>query len=448
MSRFEGARASHGPEEIASRLGRLGGELTVSVSRAEDAAAKQRLLMALGRQRPKAWSRVLLAAAVFALAISGALLGGSRQLPSLAYRVVGPAVPQGEWLDVPAKGGAVALRFSEGTEVELGPGSKGRVASLTAHGASIVLDGGALHARVVHRPRAHWSVSAGPFDIQVTGTAFDVAWSAASERLEVALHDGSVVVQGPSLLHGVRVVAGQRLVARARVGEVELSSLFDPQARDTPAASASVDPAAAIAPSAAAASATATATVTATASAAVGSVASTEVARVGPAFEKEAPPSRPPNASWSELVSSGDFRAVLESARARGLEQTFHHANLRDLAALSDAARYAGERALARRGLLLQRTRFASSAEARAAAFVLGRMADDAGTHTEALKWYDDYLREAPHGAFAAEALGRKLVVLVRIGRSSAAREVAEAYVQRFPTGPHLAYAQEVLRSP
>ena len=59
---------------------------------------------------------------------------------------------------------------------------------------------------------------------------------------------------------------------------------------------------------------------------------------------------------------------------------------------------------LARQGLLAQRSRFAASAEARAAAFLLGRLADDAGERDEALRWYETYARESPHGAFAADA--------------------------------------------
>jgi TolA-binding protein len=252
-------------------------------------------------------------------------------------------------------------------------------------------------------------VAAGPYDIEVTGTAFEVGWSSAGERLEVSLRDGSVVVHGPSLRDGIRLAAGQRLVAHARTGSAELSSLFEAPA---PAVSAVLLP-----------------------------------PEPAPPPSAAAPPAAQPTAAsnWSELVSSGNFRAVLDAAAARGIEQVLGQGSLRDLVAMSDAARYAGDRALAKRGLLAQRSRFGGGAEARAAAFVLGRMADDAGSPGEALEWYDGYLREAPRGAFAAEALGRRLVVLVRLGKKDAARSAAEAYRKRFPKGPHAAYAQEVL---
>jgi TolA-binding protein len=139
---------------------------------------------------------------------------------------------------------------------------------------------------------------------------------------------------------------------------------------------------------------------------------------------------------------------VLDAAGARGIDQTLSHGSFADLVALSDSARYAGDRALARRGLLAERSRFGASAEARAAAFVLGRMADDQGSSTEALKWYETYLSEAPKGSFAAEAMGRKLVVLVRSGDRTASRTTAETYLKRFPHGAHAAYARESLQGP
>lgn len=401
--------AQRAHEETASRLGEVGRRLDGAVSRNADVGARERFLVSLrGERRPGRAVGYALAAAALAIGLAiAAVIRASAAPPAIEYGVTGPAVARGEWLDVPADRGAVALRFSEGTEIELGPGSQGKVTDVTEQGARVVLKSGALQARVVHRPRARWSVAAGPYDIEVTGTAFDVKWAQAGERLELKLHDGSVVVRGPSLRDGIRVAAGQKLVADARTGSAALSSLFEAEA-----APAAAPPAATTEP---------------------------------PAESSAALPRAAP--SWTELVSAGNFKAVLEAANARGVEQSLSHGSLRDLVALSDAARYAGDHGLARRGLLAQRARFASSAESHAAAFVLGRMADDAGTSPAALDWYDRYLSESPRGAFAAEALGRKLVVLVRLGRTDAARDVAAAYERRFPRGAHAAYARELLRS-
>jgi hypothetical protein len=388
----------------ANELGRIARGLDGSAGAAEDAVGRERLLIALDADRgswPR-WLPAVAAAALLGLAVvATALVYKPRRVE---YRVSGSSLQvQGEWLA--AGRGPGYLRFSEGTEIEFAPGSKGRVAELTPHGAHVVLASGALHARVAHRPHTRWLVGAGPYSIDVTGTAFDVDWSAADRRLEVRLRDGSVTVQGPSLHEGIRVAAGQRLVAHAGTGNAELSSLLPAKV-----------------------------------------VSDAAPAPVIERPQAVAPPHPAP--SWSDLLISGNFRGVLALAQARGIDATLRRGSLADLVALSDAARYAGDRALARRGLLAQRTRFSASAEAHAAAFLLGRMADDEGSSDEALHWYEVYLQQTRRGAFAAEALGRKLVVLVRAGDDGAARAIAKLYLQRFPRGAHAAYAREVLQRP
>jgi hypothetical protein len=399
-------------EEGAANLANLSQQLDGNVSEAEHAAGRERLMVSFGTTtRFRMWRTIAAAAIVAALAVVAAVLF-IRRPASIDYRVSGPVVTEGGWLGVPKDRGALSLRFSEGTEIDLGPGTKGRVAEVTPDGARVVLATGVLRARVVHQPRAHWTVVAGPYAIEVTGTAFDVGWSTEGERLELSLHDGSVIVRGPSLRDGIRVAAGQRLVAHARTGGAELSSLFAPEAaREAPPE----------APSA---------------------------TGPEPSEPVESTPAGPAPPSWSEMLAAGNFRGVLAAAQARGIDATLNRGSIGDLVALADAARYAHDKNLAKRGLLAERARFPRSAEARAAAFVLGRMADDSGLSAEALRWYDDYLAESPHGAFAAEALGRKLVALVRSGDVGAARVVAKGYLERFPRGAHAAYAREVLPNP
>jgi ferric-dicitrate binding protein FerR (iron transport regulator) len=417
MSRTDQASAR---EQAASNLGRVGRVLDSAVDDRQDRLGKERFLVAIA-ERPRFRHR---RAAAVAMAAAAALCGVLalwfvRKPAPLEYQVMGSLTTQGDWLGVLPDRGSAQLRFSEGTELELGPGSRGRVAEVTPEGARFELGAGRLHARVVRRPTSRWVVAAGPYAIEVTGTAFDVRWSDSGERLDVRLHDGSVIVRGPSLRDGIRMGAGQRLVAHGRTGKAELSSLLAPEAvaesgaaAPAPAAAAPVAPALPPAPG-------------------------------GAAPESSAP--RVP--SWSELVAEGKFRGVLDAARARGVDQTLSSGSLADVAALSDAARYAGDAGLARRGLLAQRKRFPSSAEARSAAFILGRMADDGGSPNEALGWYERYLAEKPGGAFAAEASGRRLVALVRLGRADAAGSAADSYLKRYPRGAHAKYARELLQN-
>jgi hypothetical protein len=398
-----GGRESY--EAGAEALGRLARLPDERVDEMRDAVGRERLLAALAeRSRPPTKRLFLLAAALSIAALVGVVIA-RRPLP-LEYRVAGPVMADGPWLAVAPTGGALSIHFSDGTDVNLGSGSKGRVTDVTAEGSRIILGGGELQARVVHRPRTRWTVAAGPYTIEVTGTAFDVGWSIAGQELDLTLHDGSVVVRGPSLPDGLRVSAGQRLVARAGTGEAQLFPLLaSPESRDPPA----------VAPSA--------------------SVAAPETTQIQPAAR--------PMPTWSDMLADGNFRGVIDAAEARGIEAVLSRGSLADVVALSDAARYLHDRALAKRGLLAERSRFAGSAEARAAAFVLGRMADDGGPREEAIRWYDTYLTESPGGSFVAEALGRKLVALVESGDAVAARTVAREYLKHFPHGAHAEYARD-----
>lgn len=132
------------------------------------------------------------AAMVFALAAAIAVVLWPRPL-TYAVDAVGSAAAESY---VRADGSLVTARFSDGTEVGFARGARGRIGDVTARGARIDVEEGSVTFRVVHLPRAAWTARAGPFSIQVTGTAFDVDWR--DERLRLDLHAGSVVVRGPS----------------------------------------------------------------------------------------------------------------------------------------------------------------------------------------------------------------------------------------------------------
>ena len=116
------------------------------------------------------------------------------------------------------------------------------------------------------------------------------------------------------------------------------------------------------------------------------------------------------------MLARGDVQGILADAEARGTERVLSGASGRDLSALADAARYGHRPALARRALLSMRERFAGSPEARDAAFFLGGLAEDGGTAGgAALDWYDRYLDENGRGRYAAQALGRKMVMTQKL---------------------------------
>ena len=298
---------------------------------------------------------------------------------------------------------ASVLSFSDGTRIELAARARGRLLELTRHGGRVALDEGRAHVQVAHRHGAAWLFQAGPFAIAVHGTAFSVAWNSNDAHLDLLMETGVVSVTGP--------VAGGEIVLRA--GE-RLSIGLRNRA-----------PAAAPIPSAAPAPAQ-------------GKVADSDVDR---------PTGRPrPSDRWPAVLADGHAAAVVAEARRLGISSVLASRSSEDLAALADAARFQRDAGLARQALLAQRRRFAGSARAAEALFLLGRVEDEtSGASERALAWYDRYLAEAPNGADVSEALGRKMMVLERKHRRQEAAAIAAAYLQRFPRGTYAAAAEALV---
>jgi FecR protein len=326
------------------------------------------------------------------------------------------------------------------------------VASPGAHGARVRVEEGQAHFAVNHLPHAAWSVEAGPYVVEVTGTVFDVRWSSAEEIVEVRLHTGSVRISGPMLAEHATLRPGQHLTARLATRDLRIDESVSaapaavlppaalPPAPATPAAPSTTDspPAEAVAapetPPAPAVHVPPPARAT---KAATRTVASARA----PALPDWAPQ------TWAARVSSGDAAGVVAEAVAHGIDASVADADGPTLVALADAARYSGRAYLAERVLRAQRTRFPGTPAACAASFFLGRLADDRGAATEGLGWYRRYLTEAPQGAYAAEALGREMLGVSRLSGRQAARPLALDYVRRFPEGTYLLHAQAILQS-
>jgi ferric-dicitrate binding protein FerR (iron transport regulator) len=429
---------SDAPPETLDRLARLAREAgSGGVSEREHEQGKQRLLATLAARRraPARSTWWLAAAAMIGVIALGIGIGWPR--PSLGYLVHGAQAAEGGYIRAPEGGEGATIRFSEGTEVALAGGGRGRIAEVSAHGARVVLESGRATLRVQHLPAAQWSVEAGPYVIVVTGTAFDVQWAPAEEVLEVRLHVGSVTVRGPLAPTGIPLHAGQQLVARTTQGELRITDAAPGEA------SAAPDPTTG--------STAAPAAPSAGEPRPVNPLSGSAMVVSPPPSESAAPSAAQAQAPlpWSKRVAAGKFREVLDEAESRGIDATVSQASLADLGALADAARYAGRTDVARRALLGQRMRFAGSSEARTAAFLLGRIADDAqGSPAAAIGWYDNYLAEAPSGQFASEALGRKMIATRRTSGPAAARAVAEEYLRRFPQGGYAAAAKDLAPAP
>ena len=138
---------------------------------------------------------------------------------------------------------------------------------------------------------------------------------------------------------------------------------------------------------------------------------------------------------------------MVDDAENQGLPAVLARASAAELTSLADAARYTLRYDVARDALLEVRERFSGSNRGREAAFFLGRLAEagPASSVKTALAWYETYLRESEHGAYAAEALGREIALLAQSDQQRA-RTVARHYLERFPNGSQADLARALLR--
>ena len=366
----------------------------------------------------RGWTRGWVAGAAvlgFSAVLGAALLFAHSAPARLSFRVAGGGLDPNGYV---VGGEHTLIRFSDGSEATLSRGAEARIANVTERGADVMLAHGSMRVHIAKKPQATWKVAAGPYDVRVTGTAFDVSWSNDTQAFDLRMATGAVIVTGPLAGSGIVLRAGQHLfggVAEGRLtlegGQAAVSPAPAAAALEQPEASTPRD---ALPPS------------------------------ISPPPAALAPTPRPgtdPHA-WTRRVAQGQFNSVLDEAEQRGLDRTLSSGSLEDLAALADAARYAGRGPVAKRVLLAERQRFPSSGPARDAAFFLGRIAEDGGGG--AVEWYERYVSESPRGAYASQAFGRKMMLLYKQRGPSAAGPVAVEYLGRYPNGPYAAAARKI----
>jgi TolA-binding protein len=145
-------------------------------------------------------------------------------------------------------------------------------------------------------------------------------------------------------------------------------------------------------------------------------------------------------------VAKGNLREAYAAAEGAGFDAECAAASPRELLDLADCALLAGRADRAGSALLTLRRRYPGSAAATSAAYKLGKVAfDQRGALGDARTWFDVYLREAPSGGLAREALGRLVEIEYRTGNTPAARQRAGQYLEQYPNGPHAELARRVL---
>lgn len=386
------------------------------VDRASEARTRRQLLARVGvaKAPPQRWQYGIAAGfvAVAAAALIFWAAPGSQQEP-LRFWIEERSGHVDEW--VTARDAEQSLRFSDGSSVVAGPHTTTRVMQVSADGAHLTLERGHIDAHVVHRDASRWQVAAGPFVVRVTGTRFRVTWDPQTEKLAVKVSEGKVEVTGDGRpKHELTAGSVLELSANAAVQSAHVRERAGVAAPSTPSAAPSVD------------------------GPAEGSARDEdELIRTRKASEQKP--------DFRELSTAGHYREALQAVEQQGFATTCESLGARDLLTLGSTARLAGRADRAREAYLAARRRFPNSAEAGISSFSLGRLASDGGRASDAIGWFKRYLTEQPSGPLAREAAGRLIELLRQTGDEARAREAADSYLKRYPTGPHAALARSLL---
>jgi TolA-binding protein len=368
-----------------------------------------------------------LAAAAAGVLVGIGIFAHVRSRPLLFTAGEQPGVVE-TWVAAP-DGRGVPLRFSDGTLFQLEPSSRARVVAVDAHGASVALESGSLHADVVHSEQSAWRVIAGPLTVRVTGTRFDVRWSASAEEFSVAVTQGSVVISG-AVVGGERAVrAGETLRVYVSEHRLELPNTAELTAGGrVKVAGAGPRPTPSVPEAAAAPALTPDA------------AAQSTIPAPAPAVSSVA-------ADWRQFARKGSLREAFAAAQATGFDAACQGASPSELLQLGDGARLSGNSASAKQALLRLRSAFPRDSRRAAAAFALGKIAfDQTRAYAEAAEWFATSIRELPGGSLAREAAGRLIEARRRAGDDAGARRAAEDYLARYPDGPHADLARSLVR--
>jgi hypothetical protein len=277
----------------------------------------------------------------------------------------------------------------------------------------------------------------------VTGTSFNVAHLPDGETV-VELFEGGVTLRGSAFAEELELAPGQRFVLKNGLGSWSVGPIAE--ASESPDSAGGTDEG----PTDVAAGHAETGRVEQdlTPDASWGQDPAQSDERADSTGALAGPQKRdPPELDWSKLIELGKYDRVLQDAKRKGIENVLERGRLRDLVALSDAARYVGERQVATKALEAQIAKAPESRHGKDAMFLLGRLAEDQRDLRKALTWYDNYIERVADGRFSENAHGRRMVLLERLGDLVEARKASNLYLERFPGGSHAPIARRISES-
>ncbi len=104
------------------------------------------------------------------------------------------------------------------------------------------LEQGTARATVTRRPGAHWTVDVGPYAVEVKGTRFSVTWEPRPQLFSIVLERGHVIVRGPLIADGRKLVAGESIRAWVAERRLEIGSGAIPAVAAAPEPLAPAEP--------------------------------------------------------------------------------------------------------------------------------------------------------------------------------------------------------------
>jgi hypothetical protein len=347
-------------------------------------------------------ARVALIAVAVAAAAAALLTLGFQADSQLSYDVRGGSAEAGV---IEAKRGEATVSLSDGSSILAENQTRFSVDVVGRNAALTRLVSGKLHVRVQHNEDTSYRFIAGPYEVRVVGTEFDMAWEPNGAGLSLSMTKGEVRLSEPGgKVRTLRAGQALRLPAAEQLADGVARRAAQPPPEPVPAAPAQARPPAA----------------------------------PPEPVTREAPVSAA-SSGWDGLVAKGQFAEVVREAETLGVESVAQTRGPSDLKALGQAARYVGKRALSMRAFTALRDRNRGTDAGKQAAFFLGRLQEEQGNQAEALRWLSTYVAEAPRGVYASEAYGRRLSLTERQRGRAAALPLAREYLERFPEG---AYAQ------
>ncbi len=242
-------------------------------------------------------------------------------------------------------------------------------------------------------------VRAGTFKLKAMGASFVFGYTPSEQRMHLQTKSGSVLVTEQSgKTHHVGAKESLMLTAKRTPTEVGIAS------------------------------------------------SSAEAVSAAPASEVKSSRKGPSqDVKFHELAAEGKFSEIVSRARAQGIDALLQSGSASDLQEVAQAARYTGQLALSEQIWNRMATRFSGSAVASNAHFFLGRLAEQKGNPSVALRQYEAYLSSTGDGVYTSAALGRKLSLVHQSQGVQKARPVASEYLRRYPEGPYAKQARELL---